>query len=411
MQLLKLAVRNLFRNARRTLITMSAIGSGLALVLMMVGLQAGQYSDMLRIGISTLAGHVVVQADGWQDEREPEQMLVGAGGIATSLSEAFPDATVTPRLFLGGLVTSPYNSAGVALRGGVPSAEAAVDTLDDKVVEGEWLADDDDRGIVMGAKLADTLQVVVGDKVVYMGQGPGQDEMVSRMFRVRGLYKTGGVELDGMAVLVTIAAAQELIEQPDTAHQIALHIADPAHSPAAYTKALGVVGAEGREVLEWPDALPELVHFINIDRVSGDFIMAVMGLIVAMGVLNTVLMSVLERTKEFGVLMSIGMRPGRLAGLVLLEATALGVLGSLVGLVFGGAFVAYLVSYGIDYSAYMGESVEMEGIVISTHMMGAWDADRMGLYVLGTIVVTMLAGVYPAYYLSRLEPVEALRAP
>ena len=94
-----------------------------------------------------------------------------------------------------------------------------------------------------------------------------------------------------------------------------------------------------------------------------------------------------------------------------LIATALGVLGSLVGLVFGGALVAYLVRYGIDYSAYMGESLEMEGIVISTHMMGAWDAERMGMYVLGTIVVTMLAGVYPAYHLSRLEPVEALRAP
>ncbi len=411
MQLLKLAVRNLFRNARRTLITMSAIGSGLALVLAMVGLQAGQYADMLRIGISTLAGHVVVQADGWQEEREPEQTLTGADAIVASLSEAFPDGTVTPRLYLGGLVTSPYNSARVALRGGVPSAEAAIDTLDDKLVEGEWLADDDDRGIIMGAKLAEILQVEVGDKVVYMGQGPGQDEMVSRLFRVRGLYKTGGVELDGMAVLVTIAAARELIEQPDTAHQVALHIADPEHSPAAHAKALAAVGTDGLDVLEWPDALPDMVHFIKIDQVSGDVLMAVMGLIVAMGVLNTVLMSVLERTKEFGVLMSIGMRPRRLAGLVLLEATALGIFGSLVGMVLGGGLVAYLVRYGIDYSDYMGESLEFEGIVISTHMMGAWDLDRMGMYVLATIVVTMLAGVYPAYHLSRLEPVEALRAP
>jgi len=411
MQLVKLAIRNLFRNARRTLITMSAIGCGLSLVLMMVGLQAGQYADMLRIGISTLAGHVVVQADGWQEEREPEQLLSGADAIRTELAEAFPDATVTPRLYLGGLLTSPYNSNGVMLRGGVPSAEAAVDTLDDKIVQGEWLADDDDRGILIGAKLADVLQVGVGDKVVYMGQGPDQDDMVSRMFRVRGVFKTGGVELDGMSVMVTLAAAREVIEKPDSAHQIALHITDPEESDAAHDKALALVGQDGRDVLEWPDALPELVHFIEIDRVSGDVMMAVMGLIVAMGVLNTVLMSVLERTKEFGVLMSIGMRPRRLAWLVLLESAFLGVLGSLAGLVLGGALVAYLVSYGIDYSAYMGESLEMEGLVISTHMFGAWDPDRMGAYVVATIFVTFLAGVYPAYHLSRLEPVEALRAP
>jgi len=411
MQLVNLAIRNLFRNARRTLITMSAIGCGLSLVLMMVGLQAGQYADMLRIGISTLAGHVVVQADGWQEEREPEQLLSGADAIRSELAAAFPDATVTPRLYLGGLLTSPYNSSGVMLRGGVPSAEAAVDTLDDKIVQGEWLADDDDRGILVGAKLADVLQVGVGDKVVYMGQGPDQDEMVSRMFRVRGVFKTGGVELDGMSVMVTLAAAREVIEKPDSAHQVALHIADPEESDAAYDKALALVGRDGRDVLEWPDALPELVHFIEIDRVSGDVMMAVMGLIVAMGVLNTVLMSVLERTKEFGVLMAIGMRPRRLAGLVLLEAAFLGVLGSLAGLVLGGALVAYLVSYGIDYSAYMGESLEMEGLVLSTHMFGAWDPDRMGTYVVATVVVTFLAGLYPAYHLSRLEPVEALRAP
>ena len=171
------------------------------------------------------------------------------------------------------------------------------------------------------------------------------------------------------------------------------------------------MGAPGRDVLDWPEALPELVHFIRIDRVSGDAFMTVMGLIVAMGVLNTVLMSVLERTKEFGVLLSIGMRPGRLAGLVLLESMVLGVLGSLVGTVFGGLLVAYLVAYGIDYSAYLGESLEMEGLVLSTHMMGAWDPDRMFMYVVATVVVTILAGMYPAYHLSRLEPVEALRAP
>ena len=346
MQLVKLAFRNLFRNARRTLITLSAIGSGLGLVLMMVGMQAGQYAEMLRIGISTLAGHVVVQADGWQEERDAEQLLEGADGVTEALVDAFPDGTVTPRLFLGGLVTSPYNASGVALRGVVPSAEATVDTLDEKMVDGEWLADDDDRGIVMGAKLAEVLKVEVGDKVVYMGQGPGQDEMASRLFRVRGLYRTGGVELDGMAVMVTIAAARDLIEQPDVAHQVALHLRDPEDSASARQRALELVGAPGRDVLDWPEALPELVHFIRIDRVSGDAFMTVMGLIVAMGVLNTVLMSVLERARELGVLMATGLRPPHVVALIVIENLALAAFALALGTVLGAAGGWYMVEVG-----------------------------------------------------------------
>ena len=243
-----------------------------------------------------------------------------------------------------------------------------------------------------------------------MGQTESQDEMVSRMFRVRGLFKTGGVELDGMTGLVTLKAAQELIERDDVAHQVALHIDDPAESPAAWAKAEGLVAADGRDVLEWPDALPSLVTFIDIDRVSGDVMMAVMGLIVAMGVLNTVLMSVLERTKEFGVLMAIGMQPRRLGALILVESALLGILGSLLGTIGGALLTAYLVAYGIDYSSMMGETMEMEGLVLSTLMHGAWDFDRMGAYVVGTVIVTILAGVWPAWHLTRLEPVDAMRA-
>jgi len=410
MRLLKLAIRNLFRNGRRTAITAAAIATGLWLVLVMVSMQAGQYADMLRIGISTMAGHVVVQADGWQEERETEQVLTEADAITADLAEAFPDSHVTPRLYLGGLVTSTRSSAGIALRGGVPSAEAAVDTLDDKLIDGEWLTDDDDRGVIIGAGLADTLAVEVGDKIVYMGQTEAQDEMVSRMMRVRGIFRTGGSELDGMTALVTLQAARELLERPDTAHQIALHLPDPSASPAAHARAEQLVGAEGRDVLEWPDALPSLVNFIEIDRVSGDVMMAVMGLIVAMGVLNTVLMSVLERTREFGVLMAIGMRPRRLGMLVLVESAALGLIGSVLGAILGAASTQYLVDYGIDYSGMMGETMEMEGLVLSTVMFGAWDLDRMGAYVGATIVVTVLAGAWPAWHLTRLEPVEAMRA-
>lgn len=411
MRMLSLALRNLFRNTRRTLITLSAIASGLACVFMMVGLQAGSYADMLRVGISSMAGHVVVQARGWQEEREQDQVVRGATEVQRRLQRALPGATVTPRLYLGGLLTSPSSSAGVGLRGVDPASEARVDTLDDSLVEGGWLEEGDDRGIVIGRALADALGVGLGDKVVYLGQARGQSEMVSRMFRVSGIFRTGGAELDSLVAVVTLAAGQELLEQPDVAHQIAVHLPDPTTSREATAVVRAEVGAEGREVLEWPQALPDIVSFIQLDKVSGDVMMGVMGVIVAMGVLNTVLMSVLERTKEFGVLLALGMRPRRLASMVLLETALMGVFGSLLGAFVGSLIVWPMVTYGIDYSAYMGETMEMEGLVLSTRIHGAWDVTRMGAYVVATVFVTVLAGVWPAWHITRLSPVDAMRAP
>jgi ABC-type lipoprotein release transport system permease subunit len=410
MRLLKLALRNLFRNLRRTLITMAAIASGLALVLVMVAMQAGSYKEMLASGISSFAGHVVVQAEGWQEERETEQVVLGATEVSEKLKAAFPDATVTSRAFLGGLLTSPTSSGGVMLRGVDPVAEAAVDRLDDRIVEGTWLEAGDDRGVVLGRGLADALGVGLGDKVVYMGQAAGQTEMSSRLFRVKGIFRTGGAEMDGTMAVTSLAATQELLGRPDAVHQVALHLVNPRESAAATTSVRALVGEPGLAVLEWPQALPELVAFIRVDKVSGDVMMAVMGLIVAMGVLNTLLMSVLERTKEFGVLMSIGMAPHRLGGLILMESLFLGIFGSLFGVLFGAILVWLLVVYGLDYTEMMGESFEMEGVVVSTHMYGAWDVVRMSKYVLATVFVTVLSGVWPAWHLMRLKPVDALRA-
>jgi ABC-type lipoprotein release transport system permease subunit len=407
--LLVLAIRNLFRNTRRTLITVAAIAFGLGLVHMMITLQTGQYADMVRMGVSSLAGHVVVGADGYHEQQDSDLVVTGASAVGARLHEIFPDAVVAPRLMIGGLLTSARGSVGVGLAGIDPVAEAAIQDLDDKVRAGTWLSGDP-GGILVGVELADSLDVEVGDKVVYMGQHGEQTEMTSRLFRVEGVFRTGGAELDGFAAFAPIAAVQEVFGTPDVANQVTLHLASPDDADSATEKVRTLLAERADlEVLHWKEAISDIWGLIQVDQVSGDISLAILGTIVAMGVLNTVLMSALERTREFGVMLSLGMKPRRLAALILLEGATIGVLGALLGALVGLGLSWPLVEYGLDYSGYFGsDTFEAAGLALSSIVKGRIDPVRMTNYTFVAIAFTTLAAAYPAWHVSRLRPVEAM---
>ncbi len=409
MKLLRLAFRNLLRNKRRTLLTVGAIGFGLSLMLWTVNFQNGSYQTMIRTGISSMAGHVVVQADGYQDEQEVTMHVRDAGAVATALAAEFPDGVVAPRIALGGLLTSTSTSVGAMLNGLDPEAEAKVQDLPDKIVEGTWFGGGD-RDIVIGKAMADALDVELGDKLVFMGQN-GTDEVQSRMFRVRGIYRTGSDSFDGRLAFAHLGAAQELLGAGDVAHQVTLHLADPQDSFEAADRAGALLGRPELEVLNWKEALPELSAMIQMDRSSGDVMMAIIGLIAAFGVLNTLLMSVLERTREFGVMLALGLNPGQIGRLVLAEGLVVGLIGALFGLALGLALSYHAVYIGIDYAAFTGnaDAMEMEGIVMDSVLKGAWSPGRMAQYMAGAVVFCVGAALYPAWSISRLQPVEAMR--
>ncbi|MCB9781052.1 MAG: ABC transporter permease [Alphaproteobacteria bacterium] len=407
MLLLKLATRNLLRNTRRTLITMAGISLGLAMMMGSNNLAFGSHQDMLRTAIGLLAGHVVVQAEGYQEENDAELVVTDSTAVAEQLRQAFPDASVGRRLLVDGLITSPTNARGAALRGVEPSAEAKVIDLDDKVIEGEWLADDDDRGILMGEEMVDALGIEIGDKVVFMAQ-PDGDEVQSKLFRLRGIYRTGSPEIDGYIAIVPLQAAQGLYQAKDPATQIAVHLDSDRQTLPTWERATQVVTADGLEVLPWQKAIPDVYEFVKLDSAYSDGIWFVLGLIVAMGVVNTVLMSVLERVREFGVMMAVGLKPLKLALMVLAEGLVLGMASAVIGVGLGLLLSWPLVVYGIDMSS-MGESMETAGVPLSMHMYAEIDWARLFVYPFIGIGFSVLASLYPAWKVTRLSPIEAIQ--
>lgn len=404
--LVKLALRNLRRNRRRTIITVAAVSGGVGLFIASINLGNGTYVDMIDKGVATMAGHVVVQGKGFQEKRDPEIFLADAAKVRAELEALFPDAKVVPRTFLGGLLNSPTNSVGVGVTAIDPVVEPEVSDWETKLVEGAWL-DADPSGILVGKALAESLQVGIGDKVVLMAQG--EDDVNSRLFRVKGIFRSGSTEADGFLTLIPLAAAEEVHGRPDSVTQLSLHLPDPDDTPAATARVAAALDDPGREVLDWKRALPEIWQLIQVDAQSNNAFLVVMGLMVALGVLNTILMSVMERIREFGVLLALGVTPLRIAAIILLEGLLLGIGSVALGCVLGALLTWPMISVGIDMSAMMGgDNYEMGGVALSTRIFAAWDYTRCGAIAAFGVLFCVLAAIYPALRAARLKPVDAM---
>ncbi len=208
---------------------------------------------------------------------------------------------------------------------------------------------------------------------------------------------------------ISIEAAKELRGGADESTQVAMILEDFSQWPEALAEARVGLSGENVEVLSWKEALPDIDAFIKLDRNLGQGMLSIMGIIVAMGVFNTFLMSVLERTREFGVLLSIGAQPSQIARLVLLEGVILGVLSIGLGTLLGAALVWPAAVYGMDFTEWMGEAMTNGGVVMSAKMYCVYNWPRMALFAFGGFLLTVLASVWPAWRVSRLTPVEAMR--
>lgn len=404
MLLPRLAFRNLARNTRRTAITTSAIALGMALLHFTICLQHGSYTKMLDTGIKAMAGHVVVQADGYQETRESERMVEESTPIVEAMAAAAPNGTVIRRSFLGGLLSSADGSSAVAIVAVEPELDREVNPLHEKVILGGAL--EADRDILIGEKLAQTLQVDLGDRLVLMAQAG--DEMTSQLFRLKGVFKTGAARQDGFIGVITLGASQRLLGRPDAATQVTLHLPDPNGTDGAHAAVDASLAAQDLEILTWREALPELVSFIKMDRAGGEIMMTILIMIVTMGMFNTLLMAVLERTREFGVLLAIGMKPGQVQRLILLEGVLLGALGVTAGFILGALITWPCVVYGLDFTS-MGETMETSGVAMSMHIYSVYNWPRMIAFSFGGLLITSAAAIWPAWRVGRLDPVTAMR--
>jgi len=404
----KMAWRNIWRNPRRSILTMTAIAFACLLLVFMLSFQFGSYDTMINSAVKIHTGHLQVQAEGYQDKRTMRLVVPDPGAIGSILERTPGIDAYTYRANAFSLVSSEERTYGIVVIGIDPAREADVSTLKKVIRQGSYLSEGDTNQALLGELLAKNLQVGLGDELVVIGQGR-DGSVAATVVEVKGTYNSGQDEFDRSSIHIPLKHFQDVYAMRGGVHEV-----------VALGKSLGAIPAIRKTVedtienndpknllvvLDWIDLMPGLIEGIKLDLISGLILYCILVLVVAFSILNTFLMAVFERTKEFGVMMAIGTTPRRLTKLLLLESIAMTVIGIVVGIIAGCLITWYFQVHGIVISG-MSEVVRQFGIPERMYPKLSFLSVTIGPTLV--LFITSLTALYPALRVRRLRPVEAL---
>jgi ABC-type lipoprotein release transport system permease subunit len=411
---LGLAWRNLWRNPRRTLIAMAAIGFGYAMLLFVACLMAGLRQQMIETGTSLVLSDIQVHAPSYYPNRSIYQTLGGRQGtdVGALLADIAADPRIyaaSPRVYGYGLVSATHQSAGAEILGVVPSQEQKVTVLQTRMVKGSYLTEGMPKGIVMGNKFATTIGVGVGSEIILLTQA-ADGSMGNDLYTVVGLFHTGIDAIDRGLVLMSLASLQELLRLPPVRiHEVGIKL----HAITEATATAAALGGQLSKnlpvrVRAWPELVPELADYVQFNRGVTFILFFIFFLLAVIGIVNTMLMAVIERTRELGMLMAVGMRPVQVVGLILAEAAGLATASLVLGAVVGAPLLWYLQVHGLNFGG-AGDDVSLAGVVVGQHWYGQQDFSTYSQAALGLAITALVSALYPALRAARFRPTEALR--
>ena len=401
-----LAWRNLWRHRRRTWLTVGAMVFCNILLVFLVSLQFGAYQMMIDGSLAAYTGHIQIQKQGYLDDQHIYQSVPKVTGLAAQVRAELGVETVAARAEAFALASSAERSFGILLTGVQPAYEPGVSTFPGKLREGRYLSADNAEEIVIGAVLAENLKVGVGDELTFLGSGR-DGSFAAAVATVVGILDTGLEEVDRSMAQVPLGWFQEVFSMGDYGHSVVIRLPSLERVPtAALVLRDQVRGRDELTVLDWDALMPGLRQAIESDMAGAWFQYGILVVLVAFSVLNTQLMSVLERTREFGVMLSLGLRPQRLAHLVGMETLLLAILGLVLGMLGGGLLSWYLSYAGFSYP---GMEEMAARFMLPDRMYPEVSLLSMSVGPLAVFGGAMLAALYPALRLFRLQPVAAMR--
>ena len=402
MTILKLAIRNIGRNKRRSLFSALALSLGVALLLLMSGFLNGEMDSTVDTTIRLQSGHLQIRAANYNENRTSlkwEDLVKNPGKITAALVTMEPVLDATPRLYLSGMVSFKNTSTGVRIYGLEPSSPSSEPYISG-IVAGEAITNDDRNSLEMGEALANKLGLKVGDQI-QLSVNTSNGDFSEQVFTVKGLFRTGVLGFDKATLVMPLAKAQAIGAADDHASLILVTLKDRDLA----TSVKGAISAEGYQVKDWHEMNEFMMTMEGMaDQYFGIIFFIVLA-ITATVITNTQLMAVFERTREIGILASMGMKSWRIMVLFLIEAGILAVGGLLVGISLGILENLIFGSIGFTFGD-LGLTNVLLPNTIYPHLKLA-DITYVSTYAL---TVTLLAGLYPASIAARMQPVEALHS-
>jgi ABC-type lipoprotein release transport system permease subunit len=404
---LRLAWRNLWRHWRRTWLTIGAMVFSNTLLVFSISLQFGSYDMMIDNSLQAFTGHIQLQHPAYLEQHKMRYTVSDIVARAERLRRDLGLETISARAAGFALASSRERSFGLQILGVDARHEPLVSTLPALVSRGRYLRPGAREEIVIGAVLARNLRVDIGDELTFLGSGL-DESFAAGVVRVVGIFESGNSDLDRDVAEINLGYFQEVFAMRGAGHSIVVrapHI-DDVKGLVAKLRA-GIDDPAAIAVRDWDELQPGLRQAIRADMTSAWFMYSVLIVLVAFSVLNTQLMSVLERTREFGTMMALGLRPSRLARLVMLETGLMSLLGLTLGIALGAAITAWLSVVGFSYPG-MAEMAERFNLPDRMY-----PAISLLSLTLGPGIVAiggLAAAIYPALRLNLLQPVDAMRA-
>ena len=386
---------------------MSAGGIGFVIAIVTIGMsfQAGAYGAWIDTATNLMTGHAQVQHPAYFDDADVRHNLAQGADLASRLEGVPGIVAVAPRAEAFALVDANGRSFGAMVIGVDPVRDAALSDLSDHLAAGKYLPHPDSAFV--GTALAANLRLGLGDEIVVLGTAAegGVGALVSR---VDGLFETGRAEIDRNVLQVGLAAMQAGFELGDAVHRVVIKTRD-ARGVTGMRKALEAALPTGGRLLDWNELLPELEQAIQIDKATAAMTYWLLLIVVAMSVVNAFIMTVFERTREFGMLLAIGMRPNSIIGMLSVEAVCVWAMGTVIGIALCLAVVVPMSIVGIDIAGSEGMEAMAEQLMMPDRLYPALNVEVLlespGWMLLGTLIAALI----PALRVRRMQVVESLR--
>jgi ABC-type lipoprotein release transport system permease subunit len=411
----RLAVRNVRRQRRRSVLTGLAMGLGVAVLVFARALGDGTHEDWIDAGVRLGSGHIAFQhprflASKSLDDRLTDSAAAHARRLLGSPEIAERVTVVAPRLEIQGLANSASSAVPVFISGVDPAIEARFSRLGERVVEGRYLESDDRLHAYIGQRLAERLDLELDSRLVLTAQD-ATGEIAGQFVRVVGIFESGLPEVDEGVVHIPIGTARQWLQVGDAATTLAVMLESGWQVNGVLRFLRAEVDAESSDlaVLSWRQTMPELDAAIKIDDFGAYVFNVFLFIIIALAIVNTVLMSVMHRTREFGVLRALGLTKRQTAAVVFSEGVFLTAAAGIGGMIFGFLVTWVFFRNGLDYSALMQEDFTFSGVVLDPVIVPVFRVAQV-LQSLGSIVVVgVLASLYPAYRATRIDVAEAMK--
>lgn len=407
--LIRLCWKNVWRNKRRTLLTVNAIGFGVMVLVWLYNHYDAIHEQIIANAVSYDSGHLIVSAPEYEESKPVDRFMKDPHAISDWLSNNQEVKSFSPQIIVQGMLSSPRGSLNIWLKGVDANREKATTRFASSIVQGAFFGTNQVNPIVVGSLMAKNLKLAIGSKVVILTQGV-DGSIGNELFFVVGIFKTNS-DADKLFAFTDLSSARHLLSLPPTAiHRISVILHREQDLQEVYDSFTAAFGNQSVQALTWRDIQKHITALIELDKSSGRLIMWIILFVASLGIVNAILMGLLERSREFGVMLAIGTTKKEIMKMVVMETVLLSSVGILIGNIAGALLTLYFHLRGFDLKWFTSQPLRVGGMMMQTLSYPNLSLRNSLLITAAIFTVTLLISVVPMRHVSKLNVIGAINS-